>query len=120
MPFNANNPPPLTAVTVSRSSILHRSRPPCASIAFSSSSFIVAPSGYRRDRVCLPDGAAGGAVRDVRACEHQRPARVVAAAGVELSAMVRKGEQVTLEQRIESGSCGIELYCGFFESLLRC
>jgi hypothetical protein len=41
MPFNANNPPPLTAVTVRRFSVFHRSRPPCTAMALSSRSFIV-------------------------------------------------------------------------------
>src|ERR1043166_7971126 len=57
----------------------------------------------------LPDGTAGRAVRDIGARKLEAPPAVVAARGVELRTMVRKGEQVPAQQFVEAGPCGLEL-----------
>jgi hypothetical protein len=69
--------------------------------------------------MCLLDRTACRAICDIRAREFERPPAVVAAASVELRGMIRKGERVSPEKLIEANTCGVELYLGLFEPLLR-
>ena len=60
----------------------------------------------------LLDRTACRATRDVRAREFECPPAVVAAAGVELSSMVREGERVSPKKLIEAKPRGVELCLG--------
>ena len=65
-------------------------------------------TGAHSDRLHLLERPAGRTVREISACEFERPSAVVAAAGVELRGMVRKGKRVCFKL-FKAGSCGIEL-----------
>ena len=64
----------------------------------------------------LLDRTACRTICDIRVRE--RPAAVVAAAGVELRGMVRESEPVSPKQLIEAKPCRVELCLGLFEPLL--
>jgi hypothetical protein len=60
----------------------------------------------------LLDRTACRTIRDIRAREFECPPAVVAAAGVELSSMVREGERVSPKKLIEAKPRGVELCLG--------
>ena len=66
----------------------------------------------------LLDRTACWTICDIRTREFERPPAVIAAAGVELSGMVREGEQMSPKKLIETKPCGVELCLGLFEPLL--
>src|SRR5262249_12624220 len=74
-----------------------------------------ASSASRCDRIGLLDRTASLTIRDIRTRECERPAAIVAAAGVELRGMVRERQQVSLEKPFEASPCGVELPLGLFK-----
>ncbi|HEX3341444.1 MAG TPA: hypothetical protein VHT68_19985 [Pseudolabrys sp.] len=67
----------------------------------------------------LLDRTACRTIRDIRARKFKRPPAVVAAAGAELSSMLREGERVSPKKLIEAKPRGVELPFGLFELLLQ-
>jgi hypothetical protein len=64
---------------------------------------------HPHDRLRLLDCAMRRAVRNIDAGKLDRALRVIAVARVELGSMIREGEQVLANQRIEPEPCEIEL-----------
>src|SRR5262249_1443067 len=75
--------------------------------------------GNPRDGMRLLERTARRTIGDIRARELERPPAIVAAAGVELSGMIREGEQMPLKKLIEAKTRDVELSLGLFELALR-
>src|SRR5262245_57139048 len=67
----------------------------------------------------LLDCTAGRTIGDICARELERTPVIVASAGVGLRGMVRESEQMSLQELLETGPCGIEVSLGLFELALR-
>jgi hypothetical protein len=65
------------------------------------------------------DRPTGRTIRDIKARKFEGLRVIVAAAGVELRGVVRKGEKVFLKKLVEAGSSGAKFRLGFLEPILR-
>src|SRR6516165_11332415 len=64
------------------------------------------------DRMCLFESPQRRAVRNIDVGEVERPARIVAARGIELGTMVCKCKQMSSQKIFEPGSGGLQMTLG--------